>query len=348
MIHLTLPVTIRKSMKVKKDFKLYLLRFWFLLKFFLRSKKTLKSLFSKELKPFLGTSRIQFHLNGRSAIFQIATHLNQTNSVRTVILPYRICNVVDLAFQKAGYEVEWYKEEYEVERIRKAYAEKPVIVVFASTPFSPWSKRPDRLASREMQPTFVLYDECQVLGKESLQYFSDLKNHEFVIYSFNKKVIPGQMGAFSACAEEHSLNSETNSWKSSLRLLNLDVIETLRFFREKPKAKGEFSHCKPGRYEIGEKDISKYSLILGLGYLKKLDSLWLRIKANIEAYNALADATPKRDTQEPHIYLKLIDEGPFNGIVKGPYLKTPIEGLEEALKDYGAYAVDFRPHYLYS
>lgn len=348
MIPLTLPLTIKKSMKVKKDHKLYLLRFWFVFKYFFLSKKTLKSLFSKELRPFLGSNRIQFHLNGRSAIFQIATHLKQTKSVRTVILPYRICNVVELAFHKAGYEIEWYKREQEIERIRRLYAEKPVIVVFASTPFSPWSKRANRFPLTETQPTYVLYDECQVLGIQSFRYLSNLEDHEFVVYSLNNKVVPGQMGAFSCCAEVHSFNSEVGSWTSSLRLMYLDVFQTLRFFRDQPAAKGEFSHCKPGRYEISEKDISKYSLLLGLGYIKKLDFLWLRIKSNIEACNALDDDAPKRYTREPHIYLKLSNKGPYDGIVKGPYLKTPTEGLEEALKDYGAYAVDLRPHYKYS
>lgn len=326
-------------MKVNKNWNyLYLNCISFFKYFFTTSNKVKNKLKIEIQNCFESIVNINLFKSGRSSIYTILIELNK-KGYNIVLIPYRLCNVVEVAAKNAGFDTLFYKNEEDLlSLIQNKDLQKQQTVLLTAAYFNHSINR-EKVVSiflnkfNENAP--VIFDECQ-----SLFSFSLFKKHihldnKFLVISFNDKFIPGAMGAALISKELIKTSKLKLKFKEEMYFLAILIKSCLDFIKplKNKKIKGEFSSCKGLRYNIKPHDISKASAIVALEFLKKKD----KINQQLEKNNFVLNQYFKRNKLSIKIFYLCLQESipPNHPIIKGPYLCYENENLHKAIEETG-------------
>lgn len=218
--------------------------------------------------PFIPT------FSGRIAINQLASSIN--NSQRKALIPDYICNVVNIALEKAGYEIFTYKiDNYYEPNIPEisSIIDKERISLLVTASIYGSSAMIDDLLDKSLlnainkNDTHVLIDLCQ-----DFQLLKSLpKNVDqrlSIAVSFNDKSFFGAMGG--GLFTNLKLNEEPTklSMKKRVSLVKIIIRKLIKGNKFNDKKNFEYSYCKDFPYELINYRPSRLQLMLAIAGIR--------------------------------------------------------------------------------
>lgn len=326
-------------------------------------KNTLKNTFVETVKKLLNDIEdfdFYFTVSGRAALYLLGKEvLKKTPHRNIALIPDYICNVVEIALNKSGWKIQTYRTNTdfsidEVDLVKKlnSFKQNAGIVLIASI-FGAQNGKCDILENiRSILPGIhIVFDEAQNLSTKSKNCYSQADS---IIFSFNKKNIPGYMGGILLTKGiSIRLNNSGIDLEGQIAALfiknKIREISNYSHGIKKRDLQYEFSFCK-GRifYEVDlDMEISKLSLATALYHLRRLKNIEAIRRQNYSGLKRVFEWFSKTkkikviDTENVSIspfipiYVRNIDKmlDVFNIPIKNPYSKfhDPFESLRPNL-----------------
>jgi len=253
-------------------------------------KQLSKKLFNNNLLP--RGQEIIYYKSGRAAISGTLTTLkNIKPNYRKILLPDYICDVVYKASENAGFLIESYKTNDSFsplwnELLFLIQGNSNVVVLLASMfgRVNTDQKHIDEIFNSNPN-TFIIADECQhLVSRPFIKYRPNMA----IIFSFNKKTIPGLMGGGVCISNSFSMHIKPNKLKiikgtelNGRLFLHLikEILLYFRLFLGKPipfnidSPKYEYSEFKNILYDCTPHEIAKISLIKGWVLFRQINKI---------------------------------------------------------------------------
>lgn len=236
--------------------------------------------------PARAACRVYF--SGRVALAAIAALPRFMR--RRVLLPEYLCNVVPMAFERAGWCVHGYAVDDRFEPDSPALAARAAEVgadllllaplYGADGGLSWWLGDDGRVARERLCLTLVL-DICQDAGALA-RLPADLGHDWAALVSFNDKSFPGAMGAL--CWTDIDLPPPPPPGLAAALQMAARVLRRLLLPRRTGEESGfEFSYASRFPYAFGTLGATRLQLALGLVGLKRLPRLQALRRAAVQA-----------------------------------------------------------------
>jgi len=325
-------------MKIKKNWRYLYINCISVVNYFITKSSTVKKNLVKEIQRDFRT-RLNFSLfkSGRSSLYAVFIEL-KNKGYTDVLVPFRLCNVVEIGATEAKLNVVFYKNDESFFReIKKERFKQNKTVLLLATYFNENIDQNNIISSfieKFGEDAPVIFDECQslfdfTLFKKYLYY-----KNKFLVISFNDKFIPGVMGGAIVSRENINYSKLKLGIKNEFLYLAFLIKSCFDFIRPlKPsKVKGEFSVCKGIRYDIQLNEISKASSVVALHFLKNKYKIYQHIKNNHSTLNNCYDQNNK---DIKIFYLFSFKSTLSNKLLKGPYLCKENEDMNAAIKNTG-------------
>lgn len=254
------------------------------MKFFtwhLRSRNSLlyqlKEKFESEVFHFYPT------FSGRTAIYEVAKIFRKRSDKSVALIPDYICNVVNVALEQAGYQVQVYSTnrwlEPESDAIIATIRQGHVGLLLTANIFGS-SALLEELKLEPLKTVIteydiqVIVDLCQDITL--IQHLPvDYGTRLVAVVSFNDKSIPGVMGGGILASFEIPEAQRTLSWRQTMILYSKFVLKSFRCSRRQKQfdpVAFEYSYCDRFPYTIDSLKISKIQIILALIGIENISS----------------------------------------------------------------------------
>lgn len=333
-------LTLNYTMRTKKNWQYLRINLISVSTFFLHSpkktKQKLENLLSEMINP---KANVDLFKSARSALYALFLQL-KNNGFQEILIPYRLCNIVDIAAENAKLKIITYKNNTDFELLlnKKNYTQKKKPALLVATYFDRSIIKKDIVSSylnKFGDESPVIFDESQSVFDYSVYDFYSKLSNKFLILSFNDKFIPGIMGG--ALLSEDSINIQ--QIKLSLKqefLYFLYLVKNIINFsisNINMDYKGEFSLGKGLRYNTVNNSISFISSLVALNFLYRVKNILFKFKINSKTL--LNDKlTNSERTKVYHSFS--VDRINSNILpLKGPYLISINETVENAIAESG-------------
>ncbi len=233
------------------------------------------------------------HFSGRTALFAIAASNHNVNTSNVVLLPDYICNVVYLAFKKAGWTVVSYPSSYKmdydwIKLQEQIEIHSPRILLGASIYGSSGlidvvldEIKSKYLIEKDVKVVLDFAQDISLINKLSPKLNSFVE----VIVSFNDKSFIGMMGggilsqkAYPSC-KKMPKNLSWILYKTFVRKIICNLFSPFRnSFIKKDSSLYDFSYCQEFPYKFDLYAIQKLQVLLGIVGLYFLPYYHLRKK----------------------------------------------------------------------
>lgn len=259
-------------------------------------RERLQTRLARRLPPALAGARCLAYFSGRVALSALAG-LPRFGR-KTVLMPEYLCNVVPLAFQRAGWRIHGYPVDQHFEPDAPSLAVRAEAVGADLLLLAPlygaeggvgWWLGPDGRAARERLGLALVLDCCQ--DAAALLALRDPGRDWAALTSFNDKSFPGAMGAL-LCTDLALSPPPAPPARASL-LLALWVLRRLLIGRRGGEERGfEFSHASRFPYAFDVDGPTRLQLALGELGLARLPRWQARRRAAVEQGRVRPLATP--------------------------------------------------------
>jgi hypothetical protein len=325
-------------MKTNKNWDYFKINLISLTTFFLYSPKKTKKELKKILLHTIGVkSNVFLYKSARSSLYALLKN-KKDNGSKDIFIPYRICNVVELASLNANLKVIKYKNnsDFKKKLNNKNYNinDKPILLL--ATYFNKKIVKEDILdgfIKKIGMDAIVVFDECQsVFNFELYKKHKKLKN-KYLILSFNDKFIPGIMGGAIFTYDSIKLEHFKLNFKQEFIYILYLFKNLINFIipKKNTNIKGEFTFGRSFRYNTDSNSISFISSLVAIKFLNKIDRIQINFQRNSEIL-------------KENRLIKQEDIGVYNSIftnkvnnislpLKGPYLLSEGENIDAAIKN---------------
>lgn len=322
-------------MKIKRNWSYFftLLKAIFVITF--ATASSIRKRLKNKITNLVGNNvHVSLFKSARSSIHAILLNLKQ--DYKDIFIPYRLCNVVEVAAQEADLKIIYYKDSEDFLNKIDRRLKKSTPILLVATYYNKDIDN-DKIVGDFLNHfgvnAPVIFDESQSIFDFSLyeKYF-DLSD-KFLVLSFNDKFIPGVMGAAVISKIPINFHQEILSVYNELfyfAVLLKNMIDFIKPVRDS-EIKGEFSLCKGVRYDILPHEISKTSSVLALLYLRNIEKISSHFYKNNNELNKYFN----KQVVKPPIYYLISHIHPIKTLLKGPYLLFKNEPLSEAVKETG-------------
>ncbi len=299
-----------------------------------------------------GDQKVLLTKSGRNALFMIFCLLKSKQYSRALI-PYRICNVLEMSASLAGLGVVAYKDDDEFMRILNSDSfshDRSTALVVASY-FNKKIKKSrvvDLFLERYGQDAPVIFDECQSVYDFSFYMKYKNLNNKFLVISFNNKFVPGVMGGAVLSGDRYDLTLKRMSLGRELIFYLFFLKGFINYLLNGAYSGiiGEFSVPTGFRSRLDTFGISHVSAFVAVQFLYSQDKIKKRLLENNKVLTC-----NKSDDNEIQLY-NLIKQSMVSRYaslpLKGPYLIRKDEPLNDAINDTGGIFIVNSFRYIFS
>lgn len=245
----------------------------------LRSRRYLERRLGRCLHP----PGFDFHpeFSGRTAIFKLARYFLAAGHKPVAILPDYLCNVVELAVRRAGFDVRYYPTddlfEPDPDSLRRELETGSAGLLVTSNVFGS-SALLDHLPTDPFRAAVrsggvaIIVDLCQdisLIGRLPSGYGDRLA----AVVSFNDKSLPSVMGGGILAPFPVPASSRRLTWPEVLKLyweLGVKLISGAGLVSRRPSGAFEYSHCTRFPYTLDLYRPARLQYILALIGLDRL------------------------------------------------------------------------------
>lgn len=298
-------------------------------------------------------------VSGRVALYKLALAIQEWSGNKVALIPDYICNVVNIALEKAGFTIHTYQTDallepdpVEIEAQLSVIQGGGIFLVanvFGSSAFLESLRKTNVRECIVHNNIHVIVDLCQDISLIS-QLPSDYGQSLSAIVSFNDKSFPGMMGGgiitrlhLPESVHKMSLKQSTNLYRGLLQKVYRCMRSSLTswiFLQSKNSGlerslpdftQYEYSYCRDFPYTLDILAISKLQLIMALIGLENLTPIYSKRKSFAVKYPNVV-RTHYFDTS-PYLIIDTSQSAQLNRKIKPSYAMHhhPEKSLRENL-----------------